>query len=258
MNCYKCNFKKESLSITQRQGIITLIPKADKDPTLLANCRPISLLNADYKILTKCLASRLKRLLPNIIHSDQTGFMAGRTIGENILRIECLKNIFQETGESGSLYALDFEKAFDSLEWATIQKALDHFGLGNNFKRWVKCLHSNPTSCVINCGKYSEFFELKRGVRQECPISPYLFIITIEALAEKIRKDTTIVGVNFKGYEQKISMYADDISLILKNDQKSFKRCLDIINRFGTVAGLKLNSKKTEYLAIGKSNPKIN
>ena len=251
MNCYRCNFMKESLSITQRQGIITLIPKADKDPLSLANWRPISLLNADYKILTKCLANRLKVLLPNVIHPDQTGFMAGRIIGENILKLECLKRIIKDTNQGGTLYALDFEKAFDSLEWPTIQKALDHIGVGINFKRWVKCLHNRPTSCVINGGHYSNFFELKRGVRQGCPISPYLFIITIEALADKIRNDKNISGVSFEAYEQKISLYADDISLVLMDDKTSLNKCLEIIDRFGTISGLRLNTKKTEQLDLG-------
>ena len=79
-------------SITQRQGIITLIPKPAKDPHILANWRPISLLNADYKILTKALATRLKKILPEIIKDQQTGFIPGRQIDENILKIECIKN----------------------------------------------------------------------------------------------------------------------------------------------------------------------
>ena len=77
-------FQKGSLSISQKRGIISLIPKKNKDKTLLENLRPISLLNVDYKILTKSIAKRLEKVLPKIINSDQTGYIKGRFIGENV------------------------------------------------------------------------------------------------------------------------------------------------------------------------------
>ena len=77
-------FHNGSLSISQRRGIITLIPKKNKDKTILENLRPISLLNVDYKILTKVLAKRLEKVLPNLINADQTGYVKGRYIGKNI------------------------------------------------------------------------------------------------------------------------------------------------------------------------------
>ena len=87
LESYAHSFKTGKLNITQKQGIITLIPKAKKDPLKLKNWRPISLLNFDYKLLTKCLASRLRKVIPDIIYSDQTGFMSNRYIGENINKI---------------------------------------------------------------------------------------------------------------------------------------------------------------------------
>ena len=73
--------------LAQRQGILSIIPKKGKDCELLKNWRPLSLLNFDYKLLTKCLSIRLKKVLPNIIHRDQTGFLKGRCIGENINKV---------------------------------------------------------------------------------------------------------------------------------------------------------------------------
>ena len=77
-------FRSGTLSISQRRGIISLIPKKNKDKTLLDNLRPISLLNVDYKILTKTLAQRLEKVLPTVINPDQTGYVKGRFIGENV------------------------------------------------------------------------------------------------------------------------------------------------------------------------------
>ncbi|KAL9968018.1 hypothetical protein ACROYT_G026343 [Oculina patagonica] len=80
LNSYNAAFQSGSLSISQRRGIITLIPKADGDLSELSNWRPISLLNIDYKILTKFLAKRIEQYLPKLINSDQTGFVKGRGV----------------------------------------------------------------------------------------------------------------------------------------------------------------------------------
>ena len=84
LNALNCAYTKGLLSITQRRGLITLIPKKNKPINLLKNWRPITLLNCDYKIATKSIASRIRKVLPRIINNDQTGFLKGRFIGENI------------------------------------------------------------------------------------------------------------------------------------------------------------------------------
>ena len=81
-------FQSRKLSITQRRGIISLIPKKFKDKTMLEDLRPISLLNVDYKIVTKAIAKRLEKVLPSIINPDQTGYVKGRYIGENVRLIQ--------------------------------------------------------------------------------------------------------------------------------------------------------------------------
>ena len=95
------------LSISQRQGIISLIPKKNKDPLLLKNWRPISLLNTDYKLATKCIAKRLEKVLPHLIERDQTGYIKGSFIGESIRLISDI--IEQYEKEKGMIFFLDFE-----------------------------------------------------------------------------------------------------------------------------------------------------
>ena len=115
-DCYKHIETVGKMSITQRQGIIILIPKKDKDRELLKNWRPLSLLNTDYKILAKCIANRIKKVLPEIIHCDQTGFLPNRYIGENINRIFGIMHYSKVYNINPCLVAVDFEKAFDFLE----------------------------------------------------------------------------------------------------------------------------------------------
>ena len=101
-------FHSGSLSISQKRGIISLIPKKDKDTSLLENLRPITLLNTDYKILTKVIAKRLEKLLPKIINPDQTGYVKGRYIGENVRLIQDIMFYTKRINSPGIAIFLDF------------------------------------------------------------------------------------------------------------------------------------------------------
>ena len=100
LNAINFAYAEGKFSISQRRGIIKLIPKKDSEPYFVKNWRSITLLICDYKIAAKAIANRFQNVLPKIINSDQTGFLKGRYIGENI-RL---------------LLFLDFEKAFDTVE----------------------------------------------------------------------------------------------------------------------------------------------
>lgn len=93
----------------QKQGVINLIPKKDKDTTSLNNWRPISLLNLDYKIATKAIANRMKPILNDIRDHSQTGFLKGRYIGENIRLISEIIDFLNENNEPGIFLFSDFE-----------------------------------------------------------------------------------------------------------------------------------------------------
>ena len=180
-------FEKRQLSICQRRGIITLVPKKDKPTNLLGNLRPISLLNTDYKIATKAIAKRLEAVLPLVINADQTGYIKGRYIGENV-RLSDIISYTTAKNLPGLAIFLDFEKAFDSIEWNFLFKALDKLNFGPDFKNWVQTFFCNITSCVTNNGFASDFFNLERGVRQGCPLSGTLFVLGIEIFALAIKK----------------------------------------------------------------------
>jgi len=108
----------------------------------------------------------------------------------------------------GLLLFLDFEKAFDTLEWSFIQRTLQHFGFGLSFQKWIKVFYQDIERCVLNNGWASNFFELTRGVWQGCPLLPYLFIISAEIMAENVRKTKEFRGLTVWGEEIKLSEYA--------------------------------------------------
>ena len=198
--------------------------------------RPISLLNVDYKITTKALANRVKKVLPKIIHNSQTGFLKGRYIGENIRLLFELLEHFEEQNIPGMIFFSDFEKAFDSIDRDSLIKCLRYFNFEGSFINWIKLFYSNAKSCVSNNGHHSEFFPIQRGVRQGCPLSPYLFIIGIELLANQITTKENIKGITLAGSELKITCYADDASFILDGTQKSFETLIDVLENFRNVS----------------------
>ena len=95
---------------TGRQGVIRLIPK--KNPSYLKNWRPLSLLNVDYKIATKALAPRMKKVLPQVINNAQTGYIEGRFIGQNIRQISDILSFAAEQNIEEKAAFIDFEKNF--------------------------------------------------------------------------------------------------------------------------------------------------
>ena len=105
------SYQKGTLAITQRRGIISLIPKKDKALDELKQWRPLTLLNCDYKIAAKVIASRLKTVLPGLIDNDQTGFLKGRSITENICLINNVISYTETKNITGMLLLVDLEKA---------------------------------------------------------------------------------------------------------------------------------------------------
>lgn len=244
-------YEQGEFSISQRRGIITLIPKEDGSLLDLSNWRPITLLNVDFKIASKAIAKRIEPTLPNLIHSDQTGFVKGRYIGENIRLTNDIMEYTSLQNLPGILTSLDFRKAFDSIEWPFIMKTLDHFNFGSDIKRWIKLFYTNTETAVQNNGFITSWFKPSKGVRQGCPLSPYLFILSAEVLSKRIRQDSNVRGIKVFGKEIKLSQFADDTTLF-NADIESLEMALKIVGDFGKIAGLSLNVKKTKALWLGK------
>jgi len=150
-------FIKGELSITQKQGVITCIPKGDKPKQFLQNWRPISLLNVDYKILSGVLANRMKMVLPSVINPNQKGFLKDRYIGENTRLVYDIIAYLNCQKQTGIILLADFEKAFDTLEWDYIKTVLAAYNFGPNFIKWFNILYKDSCSCVINNGTFSTF-----------------------------------------------------------------------------------------------------
>ena len=146
---------------------------------------------------------------------------------------------------------LDFKKAFDSIEWNYLLETLQLFNFGHDIQNWIKIFYNNVTNCVLNNGHASTFFSLQRGVRQGCPLSGVLFVLGIELLSRAIKNDPTIKGIQVNKHELKISQYADDTAVFVR-DLDSVVSLLKVLNEFKELSGLEINTTKTEAMWLGK------
>ena len=246
-------YQSGSLSVTQKLGVIILLPKPNKDKRYLCNWRPISLLNQSYKILSGALAERLKPVLPELINADQKGFVKGRFMGECIRNTFDILNYAKNKNLVGLLLLIDFEKAFDSISHSFIIKTLHFFGFGYSFIKWINLLLNDTSSCINHCGNVTERFSVGRSCRQGDPISPYLFILCVEILALKIRDDSQIKGFKIGRFiEKKLDFFADDLTAYLDGTETSLRRMVDTLDSFFKISGLKINLSKCKAVWIGK------
>jgi hypothetical protein len=154
-----------------------------KDQTEISNCRPITLLNTDYKILTKILAIQLMDHIETLMHKNQVGFIPNRSIVDHIRMANAIINYAEVVEENGAIVALDQEKAYDKIRHGYLWETLD------TFINTVKALYQHASTCVAINGVLSKPFCVQRGIRQGDPLSCPIFDLAIEPLACMIRKD---------------------------------------------------------------------
>ena len=209
------------LSTSQKQAVIKLIEKKDRDKRFIKNWRPISLLNVDVKLISKVLASRLKSVISSIVNENQVAYVNNRFISESGRLISDVLEITNSLDIEGILMTVDIEKAFDSINHSFLMCVLKKFGFGNDFRKWIQILMKNPESCVINGGKTTPYFKLERGTRQGDPISAYLFIIALEVVFSLIKANPDIKGLQFFSHTFLYSGYADDTTFFSKKREIS-------------------------------------
>ena len=173
--------------------------------------------------------------------------MKGRYIGENIRLLYDTLLITEQEKIPGLLLMIDFEKAFDSISWTFIEKALHFFNFPGCIVDWFKVLYKKASTCVSFNGQYSEWFSIQRGCRQGDPISPYLYLICAEILSLMIRSNKKVKGIKLKDKEILLSLFADDTTLYLDGSEQSFREAIHILDSFSKSQVLRLIITKHKY-----------
>ena len=178
-----------SLPADMTEGRVTLLYKGTgADRAQPASYRPITLLNTDYKLAARVIASRLGPLLNHVVDSTQTGFLPQRWIGDNILAHLETIDFHQHSQQPGVLLFLDFEKAFDRLDRPWMERCMAAVGFGAGAQRWVSLLHAGTTARVAFNGWHTARFPVQSGVFQGSPLSPLLFVLAVQPMAAHARQ----------------------------------------------------------------------
>ena len=198
-------FETGQLSAFQRRGLIIVLYKKD-DPLETKNWRPISFLNVDYKIATRAISGRLLGVLGSIISPDQTCGVPGRTISQNLSLIRDLLEYVDRENLPLAFLSLDQEKAFDRIDWGFLIRILSSFNFGADFINGIRLFYTNIESAVVINGWTSSFFS---------PLSPLLYVITIEVLAVCLRTSPKLTGITLPNSleEFRSLKYADDMTV---------------------------------------------
>lgn len=231
-----------------KEAIISVIPKGSKDKLDCANYRPISVLNLDYKLFTSIIAKRVEKILPKIINMDQTGFVLTRQTHDNVRRVLQIIRYINVNKIPSMLVSLDAEKAFDSVRWKFLFRVMEKFGFDQIIIKTIEALYNKPSARLKINGELTDSFILERSTRQGCPLSPLLFAIFIEPLAQWIRQNREIKGIKMAAGEQKLALFADDVLVTLSNPTESLPALMSVLEEYGSFSGYKLNERKTQAL----------
>ena len=244
---------EERLPTSQTFSIIKLLKKDPKVKTI-KNLRPISLLNVDYKIITKSLTLKLLPYMASLIHPDQSASVPDRNALSNTNGLRDLITYINDKNDSALLLSLDMAAAFDRVSHSFIHKTLETSNFGPHFKKWIKIIYSNPFSALLINNKFSKLFPIERSVKQGDPLSSLIFVLTLEPLLEKIRCDKLISGVKIPGGDiKKIAAYADDTNFTIHN-LKDIRQIIKHYELYSKASGAKLNKNKSKIMRIGKTN----
>ena len=211
----------------------------------------------DYKILSKVLDNRLKDVvLDKIIEPCQTGFMEGRFILTNVLKLMTIMDETSRKKMTGLVMAIDFEKCFHMIEHCAIRGKLQYFGFGPKYIKWVMLLFTNFEVCTQNNGYVSEWLKPTRGLHQGCCISPHLYLLMGQLFADLFSKNKEITGIQLHNIMNLLSQFADDTNIYLKNADK-LREVSQTLKVAENSLGLKVNYDKTMIYRIGASNEAI-
>eukprot|EP00253_Pinus_taeda_P028075 PITA_28075 len=228
---------------------IALVPKVEEANTP-KKFRPIALCNVIYNIISKVIANRLKMILPGIISQEQSGYVEGRQILDNILLAYEMIHSLHSRKAAGMLMQLDLSKAYDKVSWTYLESILDAFVFRKPWIKWILALIKSPRYSILVNGTPSTPFSPSRGIRQGDPLSPFLFVILMEGLSTLIAKRKEYGQI--KGLQPIRScpatthqQFVDDTMLHGTPTVKEATAYRDILHLFSRASGMEINFSKS-------------
>ncbi|KAK3530736.1 hypothetical protein QTP70_000758 [Hemibagrus guttatus] len=244
------SIRRGELPLSCRRAVLTLLPKKG-DLTHLKIWSPVSLLCTYCKLLSKALASRLTKVMEQLIHQDQMYCVPDRSIFDNVYLVRDILHVSRLLGLKTGLIFLDQEKAFDRVEHEYLWKVLETFGFNPGFIGMIRVLYCEIESVLKVNGGLCAPFKVLRGIRQGCALSGMLYTLAIEPLLNKLRSHLSGFKVPHTNASICLSAYADDLVLMI-DSQKDMNVLTDILNDFQVLSSAKVNWAKSEAILVGE------
>lgn len=209
------------------ETVVTLIPKHPA-AKMIKEYRPIAGCSTFYKIISKILTTRLGRVLGTIISKAQVAFFPGQKIHSHILlAMELLKGYNRSNGTPRCMVQLDLQKAYDMVDWGALENILSEIGLPKRFVDWIMTTVTTVSYRFNINGIYTDKIEARRGIRQGDPLSPLLFVITMEYLSRLLFRMQKNPDFNHHTRCERLQLthltFADDLLLFSRGDQGSME-----------------------------------
>ncbi|GAU32797.1 hypothetical protein TSUD_152460 [Trifolium subterraneum] len=229
---------------------IVLIPKV-ANPQRISDFRPISLVGCMYKILAKVLANRSKLVMDTVISEPQSTFVKGRQIMDGILIANEVVDDAKKLKKEFILFNVDFEKAYDSVEWDYLNSVMAKMGFSVKLRQLIMTCVSTTTASVLVNGSPIEEFCIGRGLRQGDHLSPFLFLIAAEGLNVMLKAsvDTDL----FKGYQignEDRDVFADDTLILGERSWANIRVLKANLILFELISGLKVNFHRSLLVGV--------
>jgi exonuclease III len=242
------------------EGCIVLLYKGGGSREELGNYRPITLLNADYKLIAKAYAQRFGDPAATVVDDTQTAFLPGRWIGDNVLHHLEEVDYLEATQTPGCILFLDFAKAYDRMDRDWIQQCMQHMGFGERARAAVRCLLAGTRARAMCNGHLTRTFDITSGVAQGSPLSPLLYVLAAQPLAAKVRqlqRHNLFVpvqqpdGLGAPGIHQ----HADDTTLHAATATDAEVLVDQAVQPFCRATNSRLNAQKSKVLLLGGAQP---
>jgi len=228
-------------------GVVRLLPKVAGVPTA-AQLRPITLLNTDYKLLTKMFVARLLPVLPDVLQATQLCSVRGRSIFDGAAAVVSAATYLHHKKRPGYLISLDFFHAYDRVCLSWVDTVLAALGFGRTFRRWIAVLHAGATATFMLHG-LSPALAVLFSIRQGDPLAMLLFVIQLEPLLHYLQSH--LVGLRMAGLREASLGYVDDVA-ILSDAEADFVTCDEAVSIFEAASGAILNrNRKSVVVGLG-------
>ena len=237
---------------------VILVPKKSEAKEV-TDYRPISLVGSVYKVIAKILSKRLRSVLPALVGETQSAFVEGRQILDGALIANETVQWMKIKKKAGVLLKLDFQKAYDTIDWSALQMVLHEMGFGDKWRSWIsQCVSTASISIIIN-GSPSKPFKMGRGLRQGDPLSPFRFVLMAEVLNKMLMKALAlgqIKGLRVGAADVLIShlQFADDTLLFCEADVQQLCFIKNLLLSFQALSELAVNYHKSALIVIGKDD----